>query len=121
MEIDAMLAQELGLLVTGPELRSLQFPPGSCGATNSELPSVDGLLAVRPSMPSVCEQAYSILQTTGMRLLGVAQAGLPSQAVEDGACNTEVLSLTSFLDEDIPKFPFARSPDSAATWTRVTA
>jgi len=107
-----MLAQELGLLQPSPQCG----PGGYYGLTHS----CEGL-PVRPIVPTVCEQAYLMLQTTGLRLLGVAQAGFPPEdGHERGDYNSEVLSLTSFLDEDIPKFPFARSQHSAATWTRVT-
>jgi hypothetical protein len=123
MEIDAMLAQELGLLVTGPELRSIQFPPSNAVHSTSELGPSEGLdcfKAYEASRPSVCEQAYSMLQSP-LRLLGVAQAVAPVIELQGSACPQEVLSLKTFLDEDIPKFPFACSPHSAATWTRVTA
>lgn len=123
MEIDAMLAQELGLLATGPEFRSLvpRF------ASTSQ-PCVDREVA----RPSVCHHAQTLLQHTGLpclanRLLGAAQKPLSTRASfasdvgSSGACTTEVLSLKTFLDEDVPKFPFSRSPRSSAMWTRVTA
>jgi len=106
-----MLAQELGLLA-GHEM-------WACGPGRSA-PRVDPFCAddlARPCVPSVCEQTYSMLQTTAMRLLGVAQVPTNTWACNSG----EALSLKNFLDEDIPKFPFARSPHGAATWTRVAA
>jgi hypothetical protein len=38
-----------------------------------------------------------------------------------GACKTEVLSLKSFLDEDIPKFHFNRTTNNATPWSPVEA
>jgi hypothetical protein len=100
MEIDAMLAQELGLLITGPE------------KLRSDESKAFGV--ARPT--TVCEQAYSILQIA----LGLHNTEA-TFLQESRPCNSEVLSLKTFLDEEVPKFPFACSPNSAATWTRVTA
>jgi len=127
-----MLAQELGLLA-GPEV--LQFHPGACGQARAAPHDTENRDAfktgrvARPCLrdyntPSVCEQAFSMLQFTGMRLLGVAQdspIGTHWPHDQSSTCCTEALSLKNFLDEDIPKFPFASSPRGAATWTRVAA
>lgn len=130
MEIDAMLAQELGLLA-GPV--NCQFRPGNwrpahpvahCSKGSKGSDAFNAGEVARPCVPSVCEQAFSMLQTTGLRLWGATQ-DLPINgqacSLEREACCSEALSLKNFLDEDIPKFPFARSPHGAATWTRVAA
>lgn len=132
MEIDAVLAQELGLLAGTEDLRSHAGACEQARAAPCNTESRDAFKTgkvARPclrdcSTPSVCEQAYSMLQFTGMQLIGVPQESpMCTDWPQDqsSACCTQAPSLKNFLDEDIPKFPFARSPRGAATWTRVTA
>jgi hypothetical protein len=104
MEIDAMLAQELGLLVTGADLQRnpLGMPPTVF--RGNDIPR-----------PVICAKASKMFENL-RKLFGV-QAGLPFDFAE----STEVQSLTTFLDEDIPKNPFSPSPQSSDMWTQVAA
>jgi hypothetical protein len=99
MEIDAMLAQELGLLVTGPELQRIQvFPTTYCNFHGDDA-----------ARPSVCQKANRMLQ--GLQGFFGTQVDFPS---EMDFRPTEVLSLRTFLEQDVPTFPFSRSPEVLA-------
>jgi len=114
MEIDAMLAQELGpnLMVAGP-----QHPPHSI---SDDMVPFRTTAAARPSRPNcVSFLTGRLFNRTDVEQVGASRSDLAHFDV--GARKTEVMSLNSFLDEDIPKFPFNRTTNNAAPWTTVEA
>jgi len=113
MEIDAMLAQELGLLVTGPELQRIQvFPTAYCQPLYTAPVDFHPYEAARPS---VCQKANRMLQG----FFGT-QMSLPAD-MDFRPTEEDIVSLKTFLDEEVPKFPFSRSPDNSAVWTQLKA
>jgi len=132
MEIDAMLAQELGLGLVTACGSSSTTPRGglnSCGSGDAPIRSqACGSSSTTPrgrlSTPSVFEQALSMFEKTVDSMmqaphLPISTCSGTSPLVGEAARTTRVPSLKSFLDADIPKFPFASTDRANSSVSRI--